>query len=233
MLELNGVKGYVVSSGDVIFEPANTKRKSLLPMLVCMPSPRDIPDFIDSVDSSLQGYDKVWFKYFRQHQNPYSHIRKYFMTRRQYSHLALLPDDLIIHKKGVDRLVELTKRYHVVMGTCSVEYGSKEMAMTANLPALKRSERVYRWIKSNSPMLDGVITVPYCGTPFAILSRDVVRKVSLATDLKWNSEDNVGSAEDVVLANELARLGIPIHVDTSVYFIHYKNKDKNKLSPTI
>jgi hypothetical protein len=114
--------------------------------------------------------------------------------------------------------------YTVLMGNCQVTYGSLIFAITHNLPSLKREGRIYHWwTLKDVEARPGIQQVKHCGTPFAILRRDVVRLVSFDNDKKWNN-DTVGFSEDVVLSNELNALGIPIWVDTSVIFAHLKGK---------
>lgn len=222
--------------GEIIFEPAKKglkQREAKIGMLVAIPSPRDIPEFKKAVDECLQPYDKVWFKYFHQASNPYNLIREYFLKRPRYSHIAILPDDLVINKQGVDKLIDNVvsdpQKYRVMMGTClvdSTQWGRQFLAFTKNIPALNRSERTYEWYMVRNVVGKnlGILQAAHCGTPFAILSKDVMKLVSFDNDLKWNQNqmNNVGMAEDVVLSHDLDRLGIPIYVDTDVFFDHMK-----------
>lgn len=215
-----------------------TSIKSVIPddlkriqMLIASPSPRNIPAFNEAVDDELEEYDVVLFKYFPQASEPYKRIKRYFLKRKRYTHLAILPDDLVVDREGVNKLVELVlsdpRRYTVVMGNCFVEYGlpSLQYIFTSNLPALKREDRKYDWIPAETPQVGPVVTAPYCGTPFAILSREVVEKVTFDTDLKWNKfHGNVGFSEDVVLAHDLKKFDIPIYVHTGAFFDHLKGK---------
>jgi hypothetical protein len=223
----------IVYRGDILFEFANSPQpfadsKRFNP-LVALPSPRDIPEVKSAVDECLGGLDKVWFKYWPQSTEPYRHIRDYFLKRTQYTHLIILPDDLVVNAIGVSRLL-LTAyaepdKYTVLMGNCPVVYGSLQFAITHNLPALKRSERIYRWWSlMDVQTRPGIHQVPHCGTPFAILARSVVEEVSFDNDKDWNDDDRVGFSEDVVLSHELHNLDIPLYVDTSVIFEHLKGK---------
>lgn len=219
--------------GDILFEfghehPFEDAKDKLNP-LVAIPSPRDIPEFRQAADECLSGFDRVWFKYWPQSTEPYKHIRDYFLKRTQYTHLIILPDDLVVNIIGVTRLLlsvyaEPTK-YLVLMGNCQVQWGSLLFALTHNLPSLKRQDRIYAWWTLNDveTVTTNIVQVPHCGTPFAILAREVVEKVSFDNDKKWNN-DTVGFSEDVVLSHELHDLGIPLYVDTSVIFQHLKGK---------
>jgi len=198
--------------------------------LVALPSPRDIPEVKDAVELCLSGLDKVWFKYWPQSTEPYKHIREYFLCRTQYTHLIILPDDLVVNPIGVTKLLlsvyENVNKYTVLMGNCQVVYGSILFAITHNLPSLKRQGREYHWWTLNDieTAQGRIVAVRHCGTPFAILARKVVERVSFDNDKAWNNDDYVGFSEDVVLSHELSDLHIPLHVDTSVIFEHLKGK---------
>lgn len=221
--------------GEIIFEPAKKtikQKERKIGMLVAIPSPRDIPEFKKSVDECLQAYDKVWFKYFHQASNPYLLIKDFFLKRPRYTHLAIIPDDLVLNKQGVEKLIDNVvsdpQKYRVIMGTCIVDnthFGEKHLAFTKNLPDLDRHKRKYYWYRRKQVKGKGIMQVPHCGTPFAILSKDVVKLVSLDNDLRWNNGlQSIGMSEDVVLSHDLERLGIPIYVDTDVFFEHLKGK---------
>jgi hypothetical protein len=220
----------LVYRGDILFEFAKEKAFDCNKFnpLVALPSPRDLIEVKAAVDLCLAGLDKVWFKYWPQSTDPYRHIRDYFLKRIQYTHLIILPDDLVVNADGVTRLLlsvyAQPTLYTVLMGNCPVEYGSLQFAITHNLPSLQRSERIYRWWSLMDVQVNqGIRKVPHCGTPFAILRRDVVEQVSFENDKEWNN-DRVGFSEDVVLSHELRDLGIPLYCDTSVIFEHLKGK---------
>jgi hypothetical protein len=218
--------------GDILFEFAvidTFEDKNRFNPLVALPSPRDIPEVKEAVDLCLSGLDRVWFKYWPQSTEPYKHIRDYFLKRTQYTHLIILPDDLVVNVVGVTKLLltayAAPTQYTVLMGNCSVTYGSLVFAITHNLPSLERYGRTYHWwtLRDLEACPTNIMKVQHCGTPFAILAREVVEQVSFKNDKEWNN-DTVGFSEEVVLSHELHDLGIPIYVDTSVIFTHLKGK---------
>jgi hypothetical protein len=228
------LKQSYVLHGFTYFERATEPEKAKLKMLVCIPSPRDIEQFFDSVKSSLTAYDKVWIKYYQQKDRPYSVLRRSFLrhaNRAGYTHLAILPDDLVIHREGVDKLVgnvvSNPNIYNVMMGSCNVELGSPFVAITKNLPSMIRSQRVYQWYTAEEVKGKGIMKVKHCGTPFAIISRYAFDRISLDNDRRWNNNnDSVGYSEDIVLSHDLAKRKIPIYVDCSVQFLHLKEPTK-------
>ena len=240
-LKCNWKEAYICVGGGVLFEPATITRhhniNSFNP-LIALPSPRDIVSVKKAIDESLQEYDKAWFKYFTQSKKPYTLIRKYFLKHKKYTHLIILPDDLVIHRAGVEKLINAVEdepeKYKVLMAICNVEYGQPYVIFTKNHPSLKHSERKYDWYTWSelaeyfTPL--GIIQVKYCGTPFAIISRDLIENgiVTLEDDAKWNNIP-FGSSEDVVLSHDLLRHNIPLYVDTSVCFEHLKGTAEYKV----
>lgn len=200
-------------------------------MLVGILSPRDIPQFMDSVKTSLTGYDKLWLRYYRQFENPYQTLKDEFLKLvddEEYQYLALLPDDLVINKAGVDKLAANVasnpKKYEIMMGNCNVEIGSPYVAVTKNLPSLDRKKRVYNWYTKKLLLGKGIVPVKHSGTPLCILNRELITSgiISLKNDKEWNPDTLVGTSEDVVLSWDAYTHGIPIYVDTDVMFLHLK-----------
>src|SRR5688500_1321475 len=205
--------------------------------LIAIPSPRDIPEFKDAVNKYLIKFDKIWFKYWNQSDEPYKYIKRYFLKswKKEYNHLIILPDDLVVNEIGVNKLVNKIQsnldRYKVIMGSCRVEYDSNQYIFTKNLPDLVRSYRLYDWYTEKDIGTDfvGMMKVPYCGTPFAILDKDVVKQVSFSDDKKYNMSAASGYSEDVVLAHDLDKLNIPIWVHNGTRFTHLKGLKKAEI----
>ena len=201
-------------------------------LLVAIPSPRNIKRFAAAVDEFLQQYDIAWFKFFPQSAEPYRKIKNYFLSRK-YSHLAILPDDLIVNEdvsKIVDLVERLPDRFRVVMGNCNVEYGSDCCAFTRSLPALERENRHYDWYtyREIERFKKQPLRAAHAGTPFAILRRDVVELASFDNDLQWNKyHATEGTSEDVVLSWDLSRLKIPLYVHTGTNFLHLKGNSES------
>jgi len=219
-------KNLIFESGtdSVFYESGNFKP------LIAIPSPRDIPEVKDAIVRYLQKFDKIWFKYWNQSDEPYKYIKRYFLKswKKEYTHLIILPDDLVVNEVGVSRLVNKIlsnqDRYKVLMGNCKIEYNSPYYAMTKNLPDLVRSYRLYDWYSEEDIGKDfvGMMKVAYCGTPFAILHKDVVKEASFDNDRKYNGDIVSGHSEDLVLSHDLDKLNIPIWVHVGAYFVHMK-----------
>ena len=184
--------------------------------LLCIPSPRDIPEFFEATAFLLA--DKLWVKYHTE-AKAYSAIRKYFVKHTEYTHLVLLPDDLIVQPADFARLVKdvKTHRLDVLSGMCNVEFSARHIFnICDSLPSLALSDRDYKW-KCETDIEHGIIRVGFSGEALMFLSRRVVEKLSFAGDER-------DSSYDLVMCHELAKLGVPIYVDTSVRMLHLKGR---------
>lgn len=203
-------------------------------LLIGIPSPREIPEFLDAI--SKIPHDKFWIKYTPYSQDPYGKIRAFFLEHSEYTHLAICPDDLIVTPEGVARLWKDAEKFPVIMGMCNVNipdyYLPAEkcyVALTKNLPDGHRKGRKYYFytLAEVRALKQDIIEVPWCGTPFAIFSRDIIKKIAFNGDARWNS--GVCMAYDLGIAYDLKDLGIPIRVDTRSYFFHNRLNNKENL----
>jgi hypothetical protein len=210
-------------------------------MLVAIPSPRDIPAFYQATRECLFDYDRFWVKHIPEEKEPYTIIKDYFLEhykQRGYTHLAILPDDVIIHRQGVKRLVRVIgknpDKYKVLMGTFNCEVGSAFVGACPNLPSLNRMTREHNFFWAKELEGKGIMQVGWCGTPLAIIRADLIVKgiLSLQNDAKANNL-YLGCCQDVVLANELAAHKIPLYIDTDVRFFHLKGSPEGEIHPEL
>ena len=76
------------------------------PLLVIF-NPRSIPEFYKAIEK-INGISKLWIKYFPQDE-AYNKAREFFL-QSDYTHLMILPDDLIVTQADVDAIHELWHR---------------------------------------------------------------------------------------------------------------------------
>lgn len=87
----------------------NTKKTK---PLIFIPSARDLPDFVPP-----SNYDKLWVKYFDQ-QEAYTVGRQWFLEHEEYTHLVIVPDDLITTNLDIERLMKTSKYGYTASGWC-------------------------------------------------------------------------------------------------------------------
>ena len=158
----------------------------VMKLLIFCPSPRDIPEFTDAINSIT--HDKLIVKYLSYHDEPYPQARKFFLKHKQYTQFAICPDDLIVSEEGVNQLVNDAETRDFIAGTCNVDMTDMDMlAMTYNLPSKERKGRRFVWYrKEDLQFREPIINVGWCGTPFAIFPRRVIEKLQFLGDQRWN-----------------------------------------------
>ena len=189
-------------------------------LIIGIPSPREIPQFTEAI--AKIPYDKVWIKNAGMELEPYKRMRDFFLSHKEYTHLAICSDDLIVHPEGVEKIIRDSKLYPVVMGICNVDIRDHPdgwMAASKNLPSGYEPERYYEFYKRKA--MHGIMRVGWAGFAFAIFSRHIVERIPFDDDGRWNNGRHAG-ANDIAMCHDLNRLDIPIMVDTSVYFYHHR-----------
>ena len=193
-------------------------------LLIFIPSPRDIPEFITAITKIP--HDKLAVKYVHYADEPYPQARQFFLDHKEYSHFAICPDDLIVNKKGVDQLWKDAKTgLDFIAGMCNVDLKDmNRLAMTYNLPSQYRAEREFAWYRKDDLKYKNhdIINVGWCGTPFAIMPRKVIEQFEFTGDIIWNPKGDKTESFDIQIAHDLYDLGIDEMVDTRVFFKHMR-----------
>jgi len=78
-----------------------------------MPSPRDVVEVKEAIDSI--NHDRLWVKYHPQLE-AYHVGRMYFLEHMQYTHLMIIPDDLVVLPEHVETLLSNCENYKVLSG---------------------------------------------------------------------------------------------------------------------
>lgn len=198
-------------------------------LLIFCPSPRDIPEFTEAINSI--NADKLIVKYLSYHDEPYPQARKFFLQHKQYTHFAICPDDLIVTPEGVEQLIKDAETRDFIAGMCNVDLTDLDvLAMTYNLPSKERAGRRFVWYrKEDLEFRDSIISVGWCGTPFAIFSRKLIEKLHFLGDQRWNDGASKTESFDIGIATDLKSMNIQEMVDTRVFFHHMRFGGESKV----
>lgn len=207
-------------------------------VLIAIPSPRDLPQFAAAVDQIPT--DKLFCKYMHE-QQAYETIRASFLENEQYTHLAILPDDLIVTPYHWSQLLFDLHEYQfpVLCGVCNLDQSQEHKGMLNvcinHKPSISRdqSKRTYEWIIEGSDqhekLMDKtppIIKVMFAGFPFMFFERSVIEQFEFKDDRKpYNPLKNIGCCIDVMTCADLYDLDIPIHCDLRVRMQHLKIDD--------
>lgn len=174
--------------------------------LICVPSPRDIPDFKEAIDKIE--CPKLFAKYYEE-PKAYEILRDMFLST-DYTHMAIVPDDLIVSREDFGTLCfDLTEfDFPVLAGTCRLDYKS-DVWITGK--KLDQHERF-----TTADLFSGVPIkkVEFDGLACSLIRRDVVEQIEFTGQSRFDFE----------FAKKCMELDIPMHVDTRVVMTHLANR---------
>lgn len=207
--------------------------------LIAIPSPRDLAAFAEAVERLPA--DKLFVKYMPE-KDAYDVIREFFLEHEEYTHLAILPDDLIVLPYHWAQLIFDLHEYQfpVLCGVCNLDISAEHKGMLNvcidHKPALSRyqPERTYEWLVEGSEqhkklmdLTPPIIKVDFAGFPFMFFERGVIELFEFKDDRKpYNPMKLVGCCIDVMACADLYDLDIPIHCDLRVRMQHLKLDDQ-------
>jgi len=204
----------------------------------------DLPQVTDALKTIP--CDQLHISYFKY---PYPHIiaEDFFHAHKEYTHLILVPNDLVCSKEHYEMLLKYNKEFdfEVLCGVCNVDTGKykDKLNITSNLPVIgPYEERRYFWISKNRyPNM--LIKVPFAGFPMMWVRRDVLEKTRinwLSPQIKGKNpaiwEARGGYSNDLAFCHNLNRLGITIYCHTGCEMLHLRYHGEQQLgkkSPTV
>lgn len=224
------------------------KRKSKSPsqqsvnLLILNPSPRHIKIFEAKLNKLNTKYDILRIKNDFDEKHAYNSGREWFLQHPQYTHLAILPDDLLIDVKHVDKLVQDLEEfdYDVLSGISNfalstanffnkmtaIDYKKYEavdqLRKTGRFDYFKQimSRVEYKQIKEdmkNKP--NRIIRVALSNFPFTIIKRHVVEKIVFDSNLM---------GVDTAFFQSCIINNIATYADLDVESWHIKGIENNK-----
>ena len=215
--------------------------------LICIPSPRNIDAVKKGIDS-IEGVPKLFVKYFNE-ADAYKIIQGYFLEHKdEYDYCVLIPDDLIVRKHDYDRLVQTILNnggpvnIPTISGMCNVIYfpaHRTRMAICLDKEVdLQRRRREHTWpdLRSRSWKDGGfdnmdLLKVKFTGFAFQFIRRDIVEKIGLLGDKKYNPDHMIQEdySFDTVfsyMCNHHEPEPIPIYVNPKVRLLHLRGANR-------
>lgn len=207
--------------------------------LIFVPSPRNIEDVEDCID--LLPYDKLWVKYYPEAE-AYETARNWFRQHKEYTHLVIHPDDLLVKTSDMETLIQDIEEFNfgVINGWCrntirltpywQGEQETEDQAesnISFNLPPnppISGTYSQYQFI--TIPFIDvlkqageNIIEIKYAGFPLTFISRKLVEQIPF----RWE-----GCCVDSCFSLDLAKNKINQHCDLRVRTVHM-NIDPSEL----
>ena len=202
----------------------------------------DLPEVIDGLNTIYN--EKLVVSYFKY---PYPHriIEDWFYTHQDYTHLIMIPNDLVYNMDNFEKTKEiiLKHNYPVLSGICNVdlkEYKDK-WNVCQSLPALPYIHRRYRWLADSTRkalMNAGLRLLPvdFAGYPALCIRRDVLSLVKinkLNNTIKTKElpiwEAKGGYSNDLIFCHNLYDTGISIICDLENTMLHFRYTGKSQV----
>ncbi len=195
-------------------------------LLLGMPSPRNIKIVNDNWEKINE--DQIIVKHYRE-WSAYQEIRNYFLEHKEYTHLAICPDDLIITQKDIDILKNdlLEFDYPVLCGISNVNMNETEMIVVIidSIPTLEKSTRSFNFDHFED-LKEDITQVLHAGFPLQIIKRSIVNMIDFDSDSKLNGGDpDIIGNLDLIFSHRCKELNIPIHCDRRARMIHLRGNE--------
>lgn len=206
------------------------------------PSPRKIKPFEQRIQWLNKYYDIFREKYNFVEIDAYNTCRDFFLSHTEFTHLAIIPDDLLAEPRHVQKLLsEIEKKdYQVLSGISNFACTSKRMFnnMTAieyaNYGAVEQlrktgrfdyfkhimnRERLKQIREEMSAKPNRIIQVAWSAFPVTIARRDVIEKIKFGANLM---------GVDTVFFQDCIKNQIPTFADLDVEIVHLKGIEENR-----
>lgn len=221
--------------------PNKEQSNTAVNLLIINPSPRKIKLFEAKLEILNTKYDILREKYNFNEVEAYNNCRDYFLSHPEYTHMAILPDDLLVDLKHVDRLVEDLEKYDydVLSGISNFAMSSKnfwnrmtcieynnygavdQLAKTARFDYFNQVMTRERYDKLKEEMVNKpnrIIRVALSNFPFTIAKRSVIEKFEFGMSLM---------GVDTVFFQSCINNGIATYADLDVQMVHIKGIEEN------
>jgi len=191
--------------------------------------PKDIQPVLDGLKEIP--CDQLFLNYMAYPYN-YEMTTSFFKSNPEYTHLIVLPNDLVPTRDVYDKLIKhiREKDLAVVSGVCNWDTGKYKdyINITSNLPTLDyANRRYYKLSKNRYP--NTLLKIPWAGFPFMFIRRDIVFKVPFpphcVKDTKgqrpiWETKGGFGG--DLCWAHNLDYYNIEQWADTGCNMKHLR-----------
>jgi hypothetical protein len=206
-------------------------RGQLVNPLVCILQPRELEEPVDAIRQELIFVDKLWIKYHDQN-TAYKIMQQTFLEHNEYSHLVILPDDLVINKDAYSYLYDDICKldYGVVSGYCNLENTDKRKHLTniciSKLPPFPPAGHTlddYNFATFSEidelRETEGWMTieVKFAGFPLTFIHRRIMQKIKF--------RDDQGCCPDSLFAWDLYDNDEQQFIDTRARMKHLKIED--------
>jgi len=164
----------------------------------------------------------------------YQQMRNYFLSHKEYTHLVLATDDIVVLPKHVDMLqddLELHD-YPILSGMMNVEEAEPDkLNLTWELPSKDRKARKYKWLMRDDLPKERFFKVGFSGFPLMAIRRDLIDQYTFMADRVFEGKaPHRGASLDTVFCWWAKDNNIPITVDQEIEMRHYNRMARLRLA---
>ena len=222
-----------------------TNSNNKINLLIFNPSPRAIRQFEYKVKLLNSKYDIYRVKFDFNELHAFNAGRDFFLydpQGRKYTHMAILPDDLLVELHHVDKLVsdlEKNPKIDVLSAVCNWSYVNQKFFNTlALIPfdsrgsfQLFKNQAKYKFDsllqrEQYNKEPKGIQRVLFAAFSFTIASRRVIEQFGF-TPIQPAGLVADGMGLDTIFYNNCLRKGINCYADYDVMTLHIKDMEYN------
>lgn len=212
-------------------------------LLIFNPGPRLIKVFESKISQLNQKYDIYRVRFNWNEQDAYEQGRQFFLSHPEYTHMAILPDDLLIETHQVDKLVsdlENNPGIDVLSGICNFSLVNKKFYNTLAVIPSESTSPSYQMFRNQAKYMyeslttrnkymegpKGIRKVLFAAFSFTVAARHVLEKFGFKPVPPVGAIVD-GMGLDTLFYNNCLRKNITCRADYDVMLLHIKDIEKN------
>jgi len=204
----------------------SSKTKSEINLLLGRPSPRANIWEVDRHNKDLP-CDKILPTYITEYI-AYGLMRDFFLEHKEYTHLVIATDDIIVLPKHVKQLQRDLEKYDfpVLSGMMNVNQNDRQdVNLASPIFAKERKQRSLIWLQRDSLPKEDIFQVEFSGFPLMAIRRDLVERWTFDADKVLVGQQGwKGASLDLVFCWRCKEAGIPVFVDKRIDMKHLRSE---------
>lgn len=197
-------------------------------LLLCRGSPRSDIINVETWNDKLS-CDNYIVRYLPEHR-AYKEMRRYFLEHKEYTHMVLATDDIVVLPEHVKKLQRALEEYDcpVLSGMMNVDQNdTKTVNISYRIATKERRFRTYYWIHRKDLPKDDIIQVEFSGFPLMAIKREIVERFEFDADRIFEGKKSEnGASLDLVFCWKCKENNIPIYVDTRIDMKHLRKSGR-------
>lgn len=186
-------------------------------------NPKNLPRVIEEFNK-IDNIDKILFSYFG-YPEVIAKAKAWLITHKKYTHVMIASNDVVVTKKNIQRMLDVSKSFDVISGVMNVDFNDfRFFNVCLEIPIKNIDYKEYKWIKKEKL---GIIKVQHSGFALMCVRREIILK-----DGFWGTETQIPM--DMNFSWHCYYSNIDIFCDTQNIMTHLRHQGEfKKLTPII